>query len=222
MSTSTRTWQEARIALLIAEGHAAKDVAAMLDVTVFIGRPPANIFAKDGCWPSGRAGPPPMDRPEEKVGTDPNVPSHPSDAPGLRCPVALPEADGYPGDMARRHAILDDNQRLLEQRIAELGAQLPARLAGRVCAAMVIGSVAEGRAHDESDLDLLLVLNEGSPRRSDYEWWDREVAPHLNSDTRFAVQPVIVARGALATLEPNLRQALSRGLALWDPEHILP
>lgn len=43
------TAQEARVALLIAEGYVAKEVAAMLDVTVFTVRAHLrNIFAKIG------------------------------------------------------------------------------------------------------------------------------------------------------------------------------
>jgi predicted nucleotidyltransferase len=119
-----------------------------------------------------------------------------------------------------RYAILDDNQRLLEQRLEQLRAELPALVSGRACAVMVIGSVAEGCARDQSDLDLLVVLSDGTPRRSDYEWWDREVAPHLLALERFPVQPVIVGRSALVTTEPHLRQALRRGIRLWDPERI--
>jgi predicted nucleotidyltransferase len=55
--------------------------------------------------------------------------------------------------MGRRYAILDDNQQLLERRLAALKAQLPPRIAARACAALVIGSVAEGRARDDSDVD---------------------------------------------------------------------
>ena len=135
--------------------------------------------------------------------------------------VAPSCGDGYSELVSRRHAILDDNQRILERRIADLRARLPGLLAGRVCAAMVIGSVAEGRAHDGSDLDLVLVLKAGSPRRSDYEWWDRDIAPQLTQPGRFPVQPVIVGRSALQTTEPHLRQALRCGLPLWDPERIL-
>jgi hypothetical protein len=124
--------------------------------------------------------------------------------------------------MGRRYAILDDNQRLLEQRIVVLRELLPSLIAGRACAAMVIGSVAEGRARDESDLDLLLVLCEGSPRRSDYDWWDREVLPHLApiANGRFTIQPVIVGRASLATTEPHLRRAMATGIVLWDPRSL--
>ena len=60
--------------------------------------------------------------------------------------------------MTRRLAILDDNQRVLEERLVALHATLPRLVGERVSAAMVIGSVADGRARDTSDVDLLLVL----------------------------------------------------------------
>lgn len=132
-----------------------------------------------------------------------------------------PARDGrYCGLVTRRHAILADNDQCLRERIAELRVRLPRHLTTKICAAMVIGSAAEGRAHDRSDLDLLLVLNEGSPRRGDYAWWDREVAPHVARPGPFPIHPVIVGRSALATREPNLRQALRRGLPLWNPEGV--
>jgi HEPN domain-containing protein len=118
--------------------------------------------------------------------------------------------DSLPG-IARRLAILPDNQRLLEGRLASLQAALADLMGSRVCAAMVIGSVAEGRAHDRSDIDLLLVLDEGGPRRRDYAWWDREVAARLEGD-RFPVEPLFVARSALRTREPHLAGAIRRGL----------
>lgn len=117
----------------------------------------------------------------------------------------------------RRYAILDDNQRELEARLATLRHALPALVAARFCAAMVIGSVAEGRAGDESDIDVVVVLREGIPSRADYRWWDDEVAPRLAAG-RFPVQPVIIGRASLATAEPHLREALDRGIPLWDPE----
>ena len=118
----------------------------------------------------------------------------------------------------RRYALLDDNQRVLEARLIELARRLPGLVGSRVCAAGVIGSVAEGCARDQSDLDLVLVLREGEPRRSDYEWWEAEVAPALGTQTRFPAAPVFIARTRLATVEPNLRHALDRGIPLWDPE----
>ena len=120
--------------------------------------------------------------------------------------------------MPRRYALLDDNQRALETRLDELAERLPGLVASRVCAAAVIGSVAEGRARDQSDLDLVLVLREGEPRRSDYDWWEAEVAPALGVQTRFPAAPVFIARTSLATVEPNLRHALARSIPLWDPE----
>jgi predicted nucleotidyltransferase len=122
--------------------------------------------------------------------------------------------------MHRRYAILDDNQRLLERRIEDLRRVLPDALAGKCCAAMIIGSASEGRARDASDLDLLVVLADGGPRRSDYDWWEREISPRLPSarDGRFPVQPIVIGQSALATTEPNLRRAMRRGLAVWDPE----
>jgi len=120
----------------------------------------------------------------------------------------------------RRYAILDDNQRLLEERLALLRRELPALVARRVCAAMVIGSVAEGQARDASDIDLVLVLAEGDPRRADYDWWDTEVRPMLPGDKRFPVQPVFISRASVRTTEPQLRRALDGGLRLWDPEDV--
>jgi hypothetical protein len=82
-------------------------------------------------------------------------------------------------------------------------------------------SVAEGRARDESDLDLVPVLREGEARRTDYRWWDEEVEPWLPEAERFPVQPIFIAERSLRTDEPNLRNALGRGLALWDPDGLL-
>ena len=126
--------------------------------------------------------------------------------------------------MVRRLALLDDNQEILERRLSVLGTTLPPLVEARICAIAVIGSVAEGRARDDSDLDLLLVLHEGSPRRADYAWWDERVEPRLPdaSGVRFPLQPVIVGRDSLATSEPNLRAALESALPLWDPEGVLP
>jgi len=105
-----------------------------------------------------------------------------------------------------RDAILDDNDRLLDERLRRLARALPPLARTRVVAANVIGSVAEGRARDGSDVDLVLVLDHGSPERGDYSWWDREVAPRLASDGgRFPVQPLFVARTALDTREPHSR-----------------
>ncbi|MCC6765709.1 MAG: nucleotidyltransferase domain-containing protein [Deltaproteobacteria bacterium] len=120
----------------------------------------------------------------------------------------------------RRYAILDDNQRVLEGRLAELIRTLPALVAARVAAACVVGSVAEGRARDASDVDVVLVLREGEPRRSDYDWWDDAVLPFLAPARRFPVQPVFIARESLATTEPNLRRALASCIPLWDPEGV--
>lgn len=124
--------------------------------------------------------------------------------------------------MLRRLAILEDNQQLLEERIEALRRDLPSLVAGRICAAMVIGSVAAGRARDSSDIDLLVVLREGTPQRADYDWWDREVAPHVGHrpGERFPVAPVIVGRTAIGTSEPNLREALAHGIVLWDPHSV--
>jgi hypothetical protein len=119
----------------------------------------------------------------------------------------------------RRYAILDDNDRLLDERLRGLARVLPPLARTRVVAANVIGSVAEGRARDGSDIDLVLVLDQGDPERGDYSWWDREVAPRLAIDGgRFPVQPLFVARAALETREPHLAGALRGGIALWDPE----
>ncbi len=118
---------------------------------------------------------------------------------------------------APRYAILDDNQRELEVRLATLRETLPGFIAARACAVMVIGSVAKGRAGDESDIDVIVVLREGVPSRAHYRWWDDEVAPRLPTG-RFPVQPVIIGRASLVTAEPHLRQALDRGIPLWDPE----
>lgn len=122
--------------------------------------------------------------------------------------------------MARRLAILEDNQALLERRLAWLREILPALVAPRVCAAMVIGSVAEGRARDASDIDLLLVLAQGTPRRRDYAWWDEEVARALDRHENFPVHPLFVGREALRTSEPHLAAAIRGGLRLWDPAKV--
>ncbi len=122
--------------------------------------------------------------------------------------------------MSRRYAILDDNQRLLEARLADLACVLPPLISSRVAAACVIGSVAEGRARDGSDVDVVLVLREGDPCRSDYAWWDDTIAPGLAPATRYPVQPLFIARGSVATREPQLRHALDHRLPLWDPERI--
>ena len=111
--------------------------------------------------------------------------------------------------MLRRYAILEDNDKLLEKRLEELRRTLPALISERIRAAAVIGSVAEGRARDGSDIDLLLILRAGTPTRGDYAWWDRAVASRLAcTHIRFPVQPVLVGKTALATTEPNLRRAL--------------
>src|SRR5262245_44384239 len=109
--------------------------------------------------------------------------------------------------MSRRLAILDDNDDRLRQRLTELARVLPPLIAGRACAAMVIGSVAEGRARDTSDIDVVVVLAAGDPCRADYRWWAAHVDPGLNepADGRFPVQPVIIARSSLDTHEPHLR-----------------
>lgn len=122
-----------------------------------------------------------------------------------------------------RLALLDDNERLLQRRLEDLKARLPPLIEARCCAAMVIGSVARGEAHDRSDMDVLVVLREGLPRRSDYDWWERSVAPRLGALAArpFPVEPLIVGRSALATSEPNLREALASGIRLWDPEGVL-
>lgn len=117
----------------------------------------------------------------------------------------------------RRYAILDDNQGFLSERLETLRRVLPELVTQRICAAMVIGSVADGCARDESDLDLLVVLKRGTPRRADYEWWDREVRPRLGERRRFPVEPVIVGLSALASDEPHLRRALHEGIVIWDP-----
>jgi len=120
--------------------------------------------------------------------------------------------------VARKLAILDDNQRTLEARLRHLACVLPPLVEERVRAARVIGSVAAGRARDTSDIDVVLLLRAGQPVRGDYHWWEREVAPALVVDERFPVQPLFVGLSALLTTEPNLQVALATGIALWDPE----
>ena len=127
--------------------------------------------------------------------------------------------ESYPPPMRRRYAILQDNDELLDKRLEELRHALPPLVSDRVCAVAVIGSVAEGRARDGSDVDLLLILRAGTPSRGDYVWWDGAVASRLPPvGARFPLQPVFVGRTALATTEPNLRRALRSKLVLWDPE----
>ncbi|MEO6029770.1 MAG: hypothetical protein ABIR79_23120 [Candidatus Binatia bacterium] len=84
----------------------------------------------------------------------------------------------------------------------------------------MIGSVAEGCARDASDIDVVLVLRKGSPTRSDYTWWDAEVAAAVTRSGRFPIQPIFIARTSLATDEPNLRHALTHGFPLWAPEGV--
>jgi len=122
--------------------------------------------------------------------------------------------------VSRKLAILDDNQRILESRLRRLAVELPRLVEQRVRAAMVIGSVAAGRARDTSDIDVVLLLRGGEPVRAHYRWWEREVAPALAVDDRFPVQPLFVAQTALRTTEPNLRAALASGIRLWDPERL--
>jgi Nucleotidyltransferase domain len=124
--------------------------------------------------------------------------------------------------MDRRLAILDDNHEWLTRRIGALRRQLPPLIASRACAALVIGSVAEGRAHDASDIDVVIVLRVGEPRRADYRWWDTHIAPGLDepTDRRFPLQPVIIARASINTDEAHLRTALATAITLWDPEHL--
>ena len=123
--------------------------------------------------------------------------------------------------MHRRYAILDDNQQTLEMKLDALRECLPGLIGSRACAAAVIGSVAAGCARDESDLDLLVVLRDGEPRRTDYAWWDDTVTPHLQRERRFPVQPVLIARASVGTDEPHLRTALETAVVLWDPERLL-
>lgn len=123
--------------------------------------------------------------------------------------------------VSRRYALLDDNQVALEGRLGELSKLLPPLIETRVAAACVIGSVAEGRARDASDIDVVLVLREGEPARSDYAWWDATVAPRLAPTARYPVQPIFIARPSLTTREPHLRRALDQRVPLWDPEGIL-
>lgn len=115
----------------------------------------------------------------------------------------------------RRLALLPDNDRFLRMELVKIQEDLPRLLGSKVAAALVIGSVAEGRAGDGSDVDLLLVLDEGMPRRADYRFWDEEVAPHTRR-FRFPIQPIFVARRSVRTSEPNLAAAIRRGILLWD------
>ena len=123
--------------------------------------------------------------------------------------------------MTRRFAILDDNDRVLAERLDALAAALPMLLRPRVAAAVVIGSVAEGLARDESDVDVVLVLADEEPRRAHYRWWDAEVAPQLPREPRFPVQPLFIGRESVHTGEPTLRAGLEHGIRLWDPEGLL-
>ena len=122
--------------------------------------------------------------------------------------------------MRRRYAILDDNQQALEERLSWLQSALPPLVRDRVAAVMVIGSVAQGRARDLSDIDLVMVLRDERPTREHYRWWDHTVSEQVASGARYPIQPLFVARTALDTDEPHLRTALAAGFHLWDPEHI--
>ena len=123
--------------------------------------------------------------------------------------------------MPPRFALLPDNDSLLAEHLDRLSACLPGLLAPRVAAAIVIGSVADGRARDASDIDVVLVLAVEEPRRAHYRWWETEVAPRLPLAARFPVQPIFIGRGSVRTQEPTLRDALARGIRLWDPEGLL-
>ena len=117
------------------------------------------------------------------------------------------------------YALLADNDERIEARLEQLRRRLPPVVRPKVCAAMVIGSDALGRARDESDIDLVLVLNEGGPRRSDYTWWDETAGPALELPEKpFPVHPLFLSRESLRTEEPQLRAALQSGIPLWDPE----
>ncbi len=121
--------------------------------------------------------------------------------------------------MEHRFAILDDNDRLLRSRLDALRSDLPGLVGERACAALLVGSVAEGRARDDSDVDVLLVLRSDSPKREHDAWWDRAIAPRLEADDRrYPIEPLFVARRSLRTSDPELRHALLVGIPLWDPE----
>lgn len=121
----------------------------------------------------------------------------------------------------RRLALLPDNDRFLRRELARIQKELPPLLRGKVAAALVIGSVAEGQAGDSSDIDILLVLDEGMPRRADYRFWDEQVAPRAGR-FRFPVQPIFIGRGSVRTSEPNLAAAIRRGILLWDQAGLFP
>ncbi len=115
----------------------------------------------------------------------------------------------------RKLAILPDNDRVLRGMLLRLRQELPRILGGRVLAAMVIGSVAEGTAGDASDLDLLLFLAKDLPTREHYRYWDRSVARRL-AKCPFPLQPIFVSKDAVQTEEPNLAAAIRKGILLWD------
>src|SRR5262245_35527210 len=115
----------------------------------------------------------------------------------------------------RKLAVLPDNDLLLRRSLARIQKELSAFLEGKVAAGLVIGSVAEGIARDGSDIDLVLILQEGTPRRGHYQFWDRKVASRV-AKLPFPVQPIFLARESLRTTEPNLRAAIRKGIVLWD------
>jgi hypothetical protein len=115
----------------------------------------------------------------------------------------------------RKLALLPDNDRKLRVALTRAQRRLPQLLGDKVVAGMVIGSVAEGCARDASDVDVVLFLRDGGPRRGHYRWWDRAVVPHLGS-WGTCVQPIFVALSSRRTSEPSLASALRRGILLWD------
>ncbi|MBI4601619.1 MAG: nucleotidyltransferase domain-containing protein [Planctomycetes bacterium] len=124
--------------------------------------------------------------------------------------------------MARRKlALLPDNDCRLREEISRIQRRLPRLLGEKVLAALVIGSVAEGKARDGSDVDVLLFLSEGPPRREHYRYWDRQIAPRMRV-CPFPIQPIFVSRASASTSEPNLAAAIRRGILLWDRGRLFP
>ena len=118
-------------------------------------------------------------------------------------------------------SLLPDNDRQLRTMLSSIQRRLPRILGKKVLAALVIGSVAEGKAGDRSDLDLLLFLREGPPKREHYRFWDWRVAPHFKR-CPFPIQPIFVSKESVNTSEPNLTSAIRQGILLWDEGRLFP
>ena len=85
--------------------------------------------------------------------------------------------------------MLPDNDAVLAERLDRLAACLPGLLAPRMAAAIVIGSVAEGRARDASDIDVVLESSEDVTPSSFYERSDAEEAKAMAEEVLRTAEP---------------------------------